>query len=714
MTLTEDQVREIFDRQFAIMKPFVKDGVLGPDKGKLPEPWVGYAAAWHQRRELGVHIVNGDFPDHLFEKRAPNQTDEELEWLRGNFKQTTLCVELDLENTVARALHPRNWSIEFEDDPASKDVHDYVTYGIREWGGVAPFLQYAGLRLKLQDAMGVIAVLPSNIAVLEENDGTQVQDMSAIMDPDIFYFKCEQLWGFEYDKWYLLRLHTNSWVDSYKKQQTGVLCWLVDGENVWRIEQVGRPSDWKFDIRLEFRHGVGEAPCINLMGTPSVKEGRLVWESPYLAPKDLLDIALMNANYLEASMQTVTYPHTVMIGDPCDFVDEVNGAMCVNGWIDYDKGETHYRVPCAACKNTGQKGRLSRLGKLVINRNPDSTSPDQVTAQNALAFVSPATDTLQFTAEHITRYEAKARAIIHLPPAEPTTGKTSEEATAHEKARDAFVKTICDQLFLIHRCIVSWIGKMRHGPEWEGFSLRPPTNYDLRTDADHLDEIAQAKEKGLAPWRIELVENQYDAGKYGGDPATLKMLAVISRADRIKNMTMQMVQAEAATGRVFPWEIRLNNDAVPLYAKLMDDPKFTALDEGQQADKLIEAAKLATNKASVLPANPLDKLAKAGAAPMVVAKGANDTTVPATTTGDPVQDTALNGSQVTSLVEIITNIGLGRISKETGQALIRAAFPSMDERLIAQMMSGVVDIDHTQASQPVVTTSDLPPARATA
>ncbi len=709
MTLTEQQVREIFDQQFAIMKPFLKEGVLGPDKGKLPEPWVGYAAAWHQRRELGVHIINGDFPDHLFEKRAPNQTEEELEWLRGNFKQTTLCIYLDLENTVARASHPRNWSIEFDEDTASKDVQEYVTTGIKEWGSVHSFMQNAGLRIKLQDAMGIIAVLPSDVSVLQYEDGTQEQDMDAVMDPDIFYFKCEQLWGFEYDKWYLLRLNTNSWVDSYKKQQTGVLCWMVDGENVWRIEQVGRPSDWKFDIRLEFRHGIGEAPCINLMGTPSVKEGRLIWESPYLAPKDLLDIALMNANYLEASMQTVTYPHTVMIGDPCDFVDTIHGAPCVGGWIDYTKDDIQYHVPCAACKNTGQKGRLSRLGKLVINRNPDSTSSDQVTAQNALAFVSPATDTLEFTSSHITRYESKARAIIHLPPTEASTGKTTEEAEAHDKARDAFVKTICDQQFLIHRCIISWMGKMRHGPDWDGFVLRPPTNYDLRTDADHLNEISQAKKNGLAPWRIELVENEYDAGKYGGDPVTLKMLAVISRADRIKNMTMQTVQAEAATGRVMPWEIRLNSDAVSLYQKLLEDSKFAAKDEGEQVGALIEAAKLAVENAT--PVNALNKLAVAGTSPMTVVKGSNDPTVPATTTGDPVQDTALNGSQVTSLVEIITNIGLGRISKETGQALIRATFPSMDERLIAQMMSGVVDIDPTKPSQPVVTTSDTPPAR---
>ncbi len=707
MTLTEEEVRLIADRQLAEMRPFIKEGVLAPnDKGEFPAPWVGYKEAWEQRRALAVHILNGEFPEHLFRNRAPNQTEAELEWLRKNFKQTTLPVFLDLENTVGRAMHPRNWSIEFAEDEAGEDVREYTEKGIREWGSVYNFMRFAGLRIKVQDAMGVIAVLPTNVSVIEEEDGTQTMDPEAIMEPDIHYFTCEQLWGYEYDKWYMLRLNTNSWVESYRRQQTGVLCWLVDGENVWRIEQVGRPSDWRFDISLEFRHGVGVAPCINLMGTPAVKQGRLVWESPYLSAKDLLDISLMCSNYLEASVAGVMYPVTVMIGDPCDFVDERVGANCVSGVIRWMDGELEHKRDCPSCKGTGQKGRLGPFGKLVINRDPNSIGADQVDTNNALSYVSPPTEALQFVSDHADKYENAARAILHLgseTPMAPGNEKTATEAGLNNRAKDAFVKTIADQLFLIQSFIVECVGKMRHGPEWDGFILRPPTNYDLRTDQDHLNEIAEAKGKELAPWRIELVERDYDNGKYGDDPETLKMLSVISRADRIKNMTMQMVQAEAATGRVYPWEIRLHHDAVAIYQRLMEDAAFEALDESKQVDRLKEAAKLEASKAAPSQPNALGKLAATGTAPMVVVK---DGTTPVA--GEPVQDTALNGSQVTSLVEIITNISLGRISKQTGQALIRAAFPAMPDALIAQMMTGVIEIE-----APAPTVSE-PPIRVTA
>lgn len=696
MTLTEEQVKAIFDRQFAIMKPFLKDGELSAnEKGELPEPWVGYARSWHQRRELGPHIVNGDFPEHLFRKRAPNQTEAELQWIRDNYKQVTLPVYLDLENTVGRAMHPRNWSIEFAEDEHSQDVMDYSENGIREWGSVFNFMRFAGLRLKMQDAMGVVAVLPTNIAVLEDEYGTQVQDPVAVVDPDLHYFTCEQLWGYEYDRWYLLRLNANSWIQyGNRNEQTGVLLWLVDSENVWRIEQTGKKVEWTFNISLEFRHGVGFAPCINLMGTPAVKQGRLVWESPYLAAKDLLDIALTEEHYLRASIASVMYPVAVMIGDDCDYVDPADNTPCVKGTLRHflEDGQVNERA-CPACKGSGSKGRLGPFGKLVINRNPDSAANDAISAHDALAYVSPETGSLEFVSSEAHRNEQKARSILHLNAEAPMAGgdsKTATEAGLNNRAKDAFVKTIADQIFVVHRFVIECIGKIRHGESWEGFSLRPPTNYDLRSDADHLAEIANAKEKGLAPWRVEMLEAEYDASRYADSPETLRMMSVIARADRIKNMSMQMIQAEAATGRVEPWQIHLHHHAVPLYQSLIEDSAFAENDERQQVEKLIERAKADLSK-STKADNPLSKLAStlAGAGKMsVVRKGDS-----AANGGEPVQDTALNGAQVTSLVEIITNISLGRISKETGQALIRAAFPAMEESLITQMMNGVVKLD---------------------
>ena len=56
---------------------------------------------------------------------------------------------------------------------------------------------------------------------------------------------------------------------------------------------------------------------------------------------------------------------------------------------------------------------------------------------------------------------------------------------------------------------------------------------------------------------------------------------------------------------------------------------------------------------------------------------------------DDVQALALNGAQVTSLVEMLTQLGTKQLPAETVEALIKAAFPMVPEALVNQMLAGM-------------------------
>jgi len=60
---------------------------------------------------------------------------------------------------------------------------------------------------------------------------------------------------------------------------------------------------------------------------------------------------------------------------------------------------------------------------------------------------------------------------------------------------------------------------------------------------------------------------------------------------------------------------------------------------------------------------------------------------PQATDGAAVADTALNGAQVTSLVEILANVSTGALPIDTAKALILAAFPSFDEARVERMLA---------------------------
>lgn len=64
-------------------------------------------------------------------------------------------------------------------------------------------------------------------------------------------------------------------------------------------------------------------------------------------------------------------------------------------------------------------------------------------------------------------------------------------------------------------------------------------------------------------------------------------------------------------------------------------------------------------------------------------------TLPAATDAAPVADTALNGAQVSSLMDLLSAASDGSLPIDTVQAMIAAAFPSMDSATVANMLTPI-------------------------
>lgn len=627
MALSEQQVNAIWSRQWAKIKPFLegqRDGyeaqLKSNDKGQLPELWPGFNSAYWQRHDLLPHIEHGVYPDRLFRERAPNQSAEEFAYIKANYKQVTLPVAADMLNTIGRAIHRGNYSTEWEQGSVITDaVKEYVESGIREWGSVSTFVQRIVARLKMEDAMGVLSALQWELPIMqvEREDGiAEVIDPDGEVKPEIRYHTCDQVWGFEYDRYYLLRLNENSEVKFGTNTAPGVLCVLVDDTNVWVIRQTGRKLDWTFEVEPWYEHGIGEAPCIHLGGTPVVRAGSLAFESPMLAAKEPLDVALADAQYLQASKVKTVYPQVVMVGDPCDFVDEVSGQHCVDGKIRTVVGESVVMRTCPSCKGTGRMRRLGPLNELIINPNPKSDGigqSDSVNATNALTYVSPATDSVRFIREEVEHNINHARSILHLNTEAPMAGgeaKTATEAGLNSRAKDAFVKPIADQILAIESFLTRMIGKQIAGAEWEGFNLRLPTQYDLRTEADRVAEITLARDAGIPPAIVDEMEGELIAARYAQDPFLTEAMEVIQRADRTARMSETVRQAESAAGRVQPWEIYLHYSALDLYRELYDtDAAFVNMDIWAKVEALkAKARQLAQAQTPAPNANAMSAL----------------------------------------------------------------------------------------------------------
>jgi hypothetical protein len=208
-----------------------------------------------------------------------------------------------------------------------------------------------------------------------------------------------------------------------------------------------------------------------------------------------------------------------------------------------------------------------------------------------------------------------------------------------------------------------------------------------------------------------------------------------------------------AKGEVKGWEVALHQQALGLYDRMMQDPLFRALDIFAKSDAMRQYAMqqfasemTAMNVPIVRPAqmmaqsiveetendNDNDDEMIEGVIDILRGIGDMDNrqrsaeerladfaeqgvdvdrddflrkvmeTTTTTTMAAPeenVANSALNGAQVQSLVQIINQVGLGVITQQTAKPLIEAAFPGIAERTIDEMLAGVKPLTSEQAQQ---------------
>jgi HK97 family phage portal protein len=85
--------------------------------------------------------------------------------------------------------------------------------------------------------------------------------------------------------------------------------------------------------------------------------------------------------------------------------------------------------------------------------------------------------------------------------------------------------------------------------------------------------------------------------------------------------------------------------------------------------------------------------------------GTEGADVVAAATSASIQDTALNGAQVQSLVEIVSQVVAGQLPADSAAAIIAAAFPNLDSEEIGQIISPIAAF----TPKPTEPTPDQPP-----
>lgn len=607
MAFTEDEILSLVNEKVAIAIPFInknsnRDGLVhakknDPKRGvsqrdsdlkELPEYYPGYNFRVQEHQSILVHTERAIFPEKLFTDPAPNQTEEEFEYYKNNYKNTTRPVFMDYVAVTSRPFHNSNWSIKYNDDDEFKEyAEDMPVHGSLE-----NFMKFVLPAIKAKDAEGVIATKPFKIPTDINEDGDVIISENELTEPIPFYYTVEQVVSFG-DEHTLIEVFEKSIVlEGNRKLKAGFIYEFYDEVAIYRVVQFGQRIDFTFEIQAVFIHNCKRLPVHKLKGVPVYNEDHILWQSPFLYAVPNLDLVLINQNNLQAVINKCVYPYRIMLGDRCEFEDKDNN-QCHNGLISVEGAEDK---TCPKCNGSGLRSRVSKVGEMLFAAPERDDATEASISQPLMQYVSPSVDTPKFLRSEIRENEERAKQILHLSTtnqvAQPQSDITATAKAIDLKAQAAFVSTISDQEFDIYKELLLDMGCMRFGDNFTKPTLRKPITFDFSTEEDYVNRLKDALNAGAPPIVISQIIMQFLETIYFTEERQTKVFNLITKTDALLGIKSETIALKIARGTAEKWQDVLHCSTTTLIDELVQiNDKYFEQDFKAQQEQLIQLSK---------------------------------------------------------------------------------------------------------------------------
>lgn len=562
------------------------------------------------------HAEKGVFPSRLFTAKSPYQTDDELSYVRNNYKQVTLPIAVDFIKTISRAFNEGNYSITYaEDTPQYKEktLQDYLETGIYTYGSLENFVKFLLPTIKTIDANGVIVVKPY-LPVMVNADNETVIDSSELNEPQPYFYDCSKVIAYKEEEFCLVETTGYNSYNS-KNLPTVYTYELYDTENIWVIQYDSKANEkTAVKVDLYYNHAWGILPAIKIKGIPRIIDSEVVWQSEFSFATDILDLIAIDNSTLNIAKQKCAYPVRVYEGKKCQFQYECKDeahtiSTCDNGKV-FDTVLEKY-INCPSCQGIGLTDRFSPLHDFIVEPNSkldDTTSGTKVPFQ----YVSPSSEILKFLEDSIAKNEERARKILHIQNSNSvikgTENLTATGMTLGDKSTSAFIKPISDQMFDIWQFLIDAIGWMRYKEAYTPPVISKPKSFDFNTEYDYIQEISEASKAGLPPVMIHAIIVRYLKSHFFTEDRIAKAFNLVIAADRLIGLSADDITIGMGKGAIATWEKIIHDSALTLIsdleatnAKFLEQPIEKQVEDLKtKAKEIQDANKPVTNTQNVI------------------------------------------------------------------------------------------------------------------
>lgn len=476
---------------------------------KLQPP--SYKKQWEEVYEqMAVH-TNKKPPEHLIKRQRPNETKEIFDYRLCNYRPITFGSMNRALDELYRIVNGIGYKIN-----APENVIQLLTQ--KKFNNVpfVLFLQQCVLRKMIEDPNALLVWLPSGAGLISETE--RVEPLPYIVNSCDIYYSDQDVLAF-------LSNETSEVKIGNKTTYEGKVYYILTKDKFYKLTQIGLKSKDQYRLDEIYTHDIGEIPYCILGGDMSEYGYFNSYFAPYVA---FGDEAIVRFSDWQAIMVNTSFPFIEEFHVECEVTDK-----------EPDKSSNP--IDTTEEKFTGRKYTMKKHVRsphntIVRKSNVDPKnpfeSPGLAPEIPSVRFIQASPDSARYVEESWKALIIMAEDSLHLNLGRGLiSGKAKEiDLTAQNTMISKIGNNFFDNIMLSSVIYVDAYYNFNPANH-EEISIDKPSTYNVKTEADIVDELTVLKEKNAPSFFLQASSLDLAKKRFSGDKLSQKIFSVISLTD---------------------------------------------------------------------------------------------------------------------------------------------------------------------------------------
>lgn len=517
MQYIEDEDNELTPDFVELIKELIDD-TKGDKKHET------YKICVEHCQEMAVHLY-GHKPEKLLNMVRPREEDETKKYRLDAYQPTTKATAGKALSIVSKIFNHTLYSIQWGSEGNAQQLKKYCTEEYPKHKSVITFLQQVALKKTLADPNGVMAIYA---------DAPESDLMRA--EPIVKLYGSECIWYYTDDMFLLFKKKERDkkyewfYFDYYDKVKFVTFrATMITRRNV-SIEEISR-----------YDHNIGKLPVWQLGGIPEAMDnGTEIYKSYFEPAVPFWNLAITHESDLFGAYINHLHPIRAELAEECDYLE--NGQKCKRGTLMFADGN---KKTCPSCHGSGLKSVKSPYG--IYRYNKEKLSEGGTTLE-PVQYITVPTEPTKMLEERVEKQHEKGLYALNM----DILNKIGENQSGVAKVIDRdelydFLFSISSRMFGHLEKIFEFINYIMFAPGDINAQRDPsknlpkvqaPTQFDISSAMELIEEMKVAKEAGLSPQYLREKQRSVNDKEFASNSDTKNKMTLMTELDPCPDLSV--------------------------------------------------------------------------------------------------------------------------------------------------------------------------------